>query len=125
MLWSIHLLRICTYTSWCHTLYFFFLKDPPPTKISTLPLHDALPISKPRIHRWERRHAVSRVGELRKAGGRDALQRSRADSGPAHRYALGSEQPAAYRPERDDLPHQQHVPRVREPGWFRRRRTCC
>src|SRR2546422_7386616 len=77
MLWSIHLLRICTYTSWCHTLYFFFLKDPPPTKISTLPLHDALPISKPRIHRWERRHAVSRVGELRKAGGRDALQRSR------------------------------------------------
>src|SRR5256885_8295537 len=26
-------------------LYFFFLNDPPPTEIYTLPLHDALPIS--------------------------------------------------------------------------------
>src|SRR2546423_13750655 len=30
----------------CNGVYFFFFNDTPPTEISSLPLHDALPISR-------------------------------------------------------------------------------
>src|SRR2546422_8338220 len=44
MLYVFHTYRVQAYTS---TLsYFFFFNDTAPTKIYTLPLHDALPISR-------------------------------------------------------------------------------
>src|SRR2546422_5195348 len=46
------------------TYFFFFFNDTAPTEIYTLPLHDALPISRLRhvVHPAERRRLVSGVG---------------------------------------------------------------
>src|SRR2546430_9160724 len=41
-----------------HFFFFFFLNDPAPPEISTLPLHDALPICK----RWPKRCSMPRSG---------------------------------------------------------------
>src|SRR2546425_11163336 len=72
---------------------FFFLNDPPPTEISPLPLHDALPISRALGHA---RHGLERVAHLevlnraepvgRVAG---ALERVLID--PAHAGGVGPE----------------------------------
>src|SRR2546425_7510015 len=64
-------------------LYFFFFNDTAPTEIYPLSLHDALPISRSRLHRRDRVvqglpcGAVADPGRgIRHLGGRDRPERS-------------------------------------------------
>src|SRR5205814_10380731 len=48
----------------CHSSFFFF-RDPPPTEIYTLSLHDALPISEPEGHEQTTRQPIRNAHEKR------------------------------------------------------------
>src|SRR3989449_4599041 len=65
----------------CVLFFFFFLKDTAPTEISPLPLHDALPISRP-FHQSVQAHELTvqaaqilPSGRRRPAGGRSGCSR--------------------------------------------------
>src|SRR5256885_7777679 len=59
--------------------FFFFFNDPPPTKISPLPLHDALPIYPGRV-------------AIRPLGDRLAVLRDRLQTGEGHLMPVGRSQ---------------------------------
>src|SRR2546427_8226436 len=90
--------------------FFFFLNDPPPTEISPLPLHDALPIplgvadlragSRPGLDAFERGDRIVRVAAARpRAERRHVIVRERAD----HRQRV----PRG--PEREQIRSEEHT----------------
>src|SRR2546430_13664091 len=106
-------------TSTIWPFFFFFLNDPPPTELSPLPLHDALPISSrhplpasrwsphhaPPAHRRRRRHRPHRFRDLpRRLAPEPAHMRAGGDRGVAD---LGTDVAGRSEEHTSELRHSQ------------------
>src|SRR2546430_9850364 len=82
--------HVCMKTAYYNRFsnFFFFFNDTAPTEISTLPLHDALPISQRRTHPPRRRRARHRQG---RAGGVRPACRRRGRRSEEHTSELQSQ----------------------------------